>query len=66
MYIQSPLEAYTQLPKACKPSMGPLYDPAMLAQFLGAFYTASYYAAEDPTLFQVSSAAPVVVALISM
>lgn len=66
MYVQSPLEAYTQLPKACKPSMGPLYDPAMLAQFLRAFNTASGYATEDPTLFQMSPAVPVVIALISM
>lgn len=50
MYVQSPLEANAQLSKACKPTMGSLHDPAMLAQFLAAFNTTSCDAADDSSL----------------
>lgn len=49
MYVQSPVEANTQLSKACKPPMGSFHDPAMLAQFLAALYTSPCNAAEDPS-----------------
>ena len=46
--------------------MGSLYDPAMLAQFLANFNATSCDATEDSAFFQVSPAAPVVVALIGV
>jgi hypothetical protein len=49
MYVQSPLETNTQLSKACKPTMGSLHNPAVLAQFLAALYTSPCNAAEDPS-----------------
>ena len=64
MYVQPPLKAYAQFSKPCKPSMGALHHPAMLAQFLAAFNTTSCNTADDSTLFLIRPAAGVVVALV--
>ncbi len=49
MYVQSPLEADSQLSKACKPPVGAFHDPAMFTQFLAALDTSPCNAAEDPS-----------------
>jgi len=66
MYVQPSLEAYAQLPKPSKPPMCALHDPAIPAQFLAAFNTASCDTAEDSTLFQMRPAPRVVISLICM
>jgi len=66
MYVQSPLEADSQLSKACKPPVGAFHDPAMFTQFLAALDTSPCNAAEDPSFLYMCSAASVVIAFVCM
>lgn len=49
MYVQSHLEANTQLSKACKPPVSAFHNPAVFTQFLAALDSSPCKAAEDPS-----------------
>jgi hypothetical protein len=66
MDIQPSFNADSQLDKACKPSMGPLHQPAMLAQSLATFDASRGNAAGDAPLSQVRTATLVVIALVGV
>jgi len=62
--VQAPLESDAQFSKASKPAMSSLYDPAVFAQSFTAFNASPGNATDDSALFEMLSAAWVVVPLI--
>ena len=64
--IQPSFKADSQLAKACKPSMGPLHHPSMLAQSLATLNASPGNAAGDAPLSQVRTATLVVIALVGV
>lgn len=66
MDIQPSFKADSQLAKACKPAVRPLYHPAVFAQPFTALNASSGNSAGDTPLSQVSMASLVVVAFVGV